>query len=176
MGPSCRTGGGGGLSRMLAGGGGFEPPLPGPEPGVLPLDDPPPSPETPSHDTGSPGPSQRTARTVIHQRTKVLSDGLGRKRGTLVDGILSVSPLRGLRMARAARRETTKVPKPLIVTRLPRWSDSKMPPTNAAIAFSAEAFEPPDVLAMIATRSAFVTSHVYAGDRSLSMALGAYDA
>src|ERR671923_104392 len=28
----------------LAGGGGFEPPLPGPEPGVLPLDDPPPKP------------------------------------------------------------------------------------------------------------------------------------
>src|SRR6266446_8889313 len=29
--------------RKLAGGGGFEPPLPGPEPGVLPLDDPPPT-------------------------------------------------------------------------------------------------------------------------------------
>src|SRR4029077_9688537 len=29
--------------KKLAGGGGFEPPLPGPEPGVLPLDDPPPT-------------------------------------------------------------------------------------------------------------------------------------
>src|SRR2546427_3741710 len=31
------------VSGKLAGGGGFEPPLPGPEPGVLPLDDPPPT-------------------------------------------------------------------------------------------------------------------------------------
>src|SRR5207244_430608 len=31
-------------ARRVAGGGGFEPPLPGPEPGVLPLDDPPPKP------------------------------------------------------------------------------------------------------------------------------------
>src|ERR687892_192688 len=33
--------------EALAGGGGFEPPLPGPEPGVLPLDDPPPKPTAP---------------------------------------------------------------------------------------------------------------------------------
>ena len=33
-----------GAASNLAGGGGFEPPLPGPEPGVLPLDDPPPCP------------------------------------------------------------------------------------------------------------------------------------
>ncbi len=34
---------GAGLAKEVAGGGGFEPPLPGPEPGVLPLDDPPPT-------------------------------------------------------------------------------------------------------------------------------------
>src|SRR5215470_7613418 len=32
---------GAGQTRDVAGGGGLEPPLPGPEPGVLPLDDPP---------------------------------------------------------------------------------------------------------------------------------------
>src|ERR1700674_1619589 len=35
------------VSGKLAGGGGFEPPLPGPEPGVLPLDDPPPTRQRP---------------------------------------------------------------------------------------------------------------------------------
>src|SRR5438552_14041056 len=150
MGPARRA--------MMAGGGGFEPPLPGPEPGVLPLDDPPPSPRPLSHHTRRARPSQRMGG----QRTRVLSARLGRKRGTLVDGILMVSPVRGSRTARAARRATTKVPKPLIVTRRPLRSESKIPPRNAAIAFSAEVLGLPAVLAMIATSSAFVTPPVYA--------------
>src|SRR5262249_47579389 len=127
-----------------------------------------------SHHTGRHHFSQRTQPTDSRapsdsrevrradQRTVILSERLGRKRGTFVGGILIVSPLRGARTARAARWVTTKVPKPLMVTRRPLRSDSKMPPTKAAMAFSAEAFEPRASLAMIATRSAFVTPPLYA--------------
>src|SRR5262249_58841075 len=65
-------------------------------------------------------------------------------------------PVRGLRPLRAARRVTTNVPKPEIVTRRPRRSDSTMPQTKAFMARSAEIFEPPAFFAMIATISALV--------------------
>src|SRR5216684_1820751 len=113
------------VSGKLAGGGGFEPPLPGPEPGVLPLDDPP--------------PTRRRLHTIREGTRR-------RKRGRLGEtgdgdaergGVLVVFPLRGARTARAARRATTKVPKPLMVTRRPLRSDSKMHPTNSVMAFSA---------------------------------------
>src|SRR5437867_7924646 len=70
--------------NLLAGGGGFEPPLRGPEPRVLPLDDPPPTHPTLPH-------PQTT------QRMAVLSARLGRRRGTLVVGIWIFVPVRGLR-------------------------------------------------------------------------------
>src|SRR5213593_55015 len=90
------------------------------------------------------------------QRKAVLRLRLGRKRGTRAGGILISLPVRGLRPLRAARRATTNVPKPEIVTRRPRRSDSTMPPTKAFMARSAEVFEPPALFAMIATISAFV--------------------
>src|SRR3989441_9511939 len=130
--------------NLLAGGGGFEPPLRGPEPRVLPLDDPPPTHPTLPH-------PQTT------QPMAVLSARLGRKRGTLVVGIWISLPVRGLRPLRAARRATTNVPNPEIVTRRPRRSDSTMLPTNAFMARSADVFELPAFFAMIATSSALVT-------------------
>ncbi len=70
-------------------------------------------------------------------------------------------PVRGLRPSRAARLATTNVPKPLMVTRRPFRSDSKIPATKALRAFSPDVFELPAVLAKIATRSALVTSSLY---------------
>src|SRR2546426_12123169 len=90
------------------------------------------------------------------QRIAVLSVRLGRKRGTLVVGIWISLPVRGLRPLRAARRVTTNVPNPEIVTRRPRRSDSMIPQTKAFMARSADVFEPPEVFAMIATISALV--------------------
>ena len=108
----------------LAGGGGFEPPLPGPEPGVLPLDDPPPKPTAPPTISQGPRPVQRTA---------VLSERLGLKRGTFAGGIEISFPVRGLRPLRAARLFTQNVPKPLIVTRRPLRSESKTALTHRFI-------------------------------------------
>src|SRR5439155_24347288 len=74
------------------------------------------------------------------QRMAVLSARLGRKRGTLVVGIWISLPVRGLRPLRAARRATTNVPNPEMVTRRPLRSDSTMLPTNAFMARSADVF------------------------------------
>src|SRR5438309_11806334 len=93
------------------------------------------------------------------QRIAVLSARLGRKRGTLVVGIWISLPVRGLRPLRAARRATTNVPNPEMVTRRPRRSESKIPKTKAFIARSADVFEPPALFAMIATSSALVITH-----------------
>src|SRR6267378_3588145 len=133
--------------NLLAGGGGFEPPLRGPEPRVLPLDDPPPTHPTLPH-------------PLTAQRIAVLSVRLGRKRGTLVVGIWISLPVRGLRPFRAARRATTNVPNPEMVTRRPRRSDSMMPLTKAFMARSADVFEPPAFFAMIATSSALVIGNL----------------
>src|SRR5882724_11687273 len=133
--------------NLLAGGGGFEPPLRGPEPRVLPLDDPPPTHPTLPH-------------PPMSQRIAVLSARLGRKRGTFVVGIWISLPVRGLRPLRAARRATTNVPKPEMVTRRPRRSDSKTPETKAFMARSADVFEPPALFAMIVTSSALVIAHL----------------
>ncbi len=84
------------------------------------------------------------------------SERLGRKRGTFADGIAISLPVLGLWPFRAARLLTTNVPKPLIVTRLPFFSDSNTAPTKAFIAFSAEDFEEPAALAICTTSSAFV--------------------
>src|SRR2546426_11595975 len=108
--------------------------------------------------------SPTNAPTLPHpltaQRIAVLSVRLGRKRGTLVVGIWISLPVRGLRPLRAARRVTTNVPNPEIVTRRPRRSESMMPPTKAFMARSAEVFELPAFFAMIATSSALVIAHL----------------
>src|SRR5580700_2422008 len=63
-------------------------------------------------------------------------------------------PVRGLRPLRSARRLTRNVPKPPMVTRRPRLSESKTPSSRALSAFSAETLEPPEALAIAVTRSA----------------------
>ena len=80
-------------------------------------------------------------------------------------------PVRGLRPLRAARRATTKVPKPLMVTRSRRCSASRIEVTKVLTARSAETFEPPDARTTMATRSALVTQPVYAGATMVSMVL-----
>src|SRR5216117_121785 len=121
-------------SEWMAGGGGFEPPLRGPEPRVLPLDDPPKSHadaqitayglrQVNEPRSNERAPANRSPTTAAY-RTALFSARLGRKRGTLAGGILISLPVRGLRPLRAARLVTTKVPKPLMVTRRPRRSDS----------------------------------------------------
>src|SRR3989304_2511259 len=105
MGPAER------LNEEVAGGGGFEPPLRGPEPRVLPLDDPP--------ATASAAPSIRGAVGQVNERQRiaVFRLRLGRKRGTFAGGILIALPVRGSRPLRAARRAPPKGPKPEIVPR-----------------------------------------------------------
>src|SRR5205823_7575893 len=95
------------------------------------------------------------------QRMAALRLRLGRKRGTRAGGILISLPVRGSRPLRAARLATTNVPKPEIVTRRPRRSDSTIALTMASMARSAAVFEPPELFAMIATRSALVTPPLY---------------
>ena len=80
-------------------------------------------------------------------------------------------PVRGLWPLRAARRVTTNVPKPLIVTRSRRWSASRTDERKVLTALSAETFEPPDARAMMATRSALVTHPLYARATMVSMVL-----
>src|SRR5712691_9485693 len=82
------------------------------------------------------------------QRTAVLSERLGLKRGTFAGGIEISFPVRGLRPLRAARLFTQNVPKPLIVTRRPLRNESKMALTKAFIARSAECLEDPAALAI----------------------------
>src|SRR5262249_42547792 len=105
----------------MAGGGGLEPPLPGPEPGVLPLDDPPGSPQRRTIRTRSyRSVNARDAREPKRrQRTAIFSARLARNFGTRAPGIVMTDPLRGWRPYRVARRATTNVPKPEIVTGLP---------------------------------------------------------
>src|SRR2546426_11859618 len=147
-------------ARRLAGGGGFEPPLPGPEPGVLPLDDPPPN--LPRATFTIPHQARRIDRTAraavrggrtecVPQRTDDLSPRLGRKRGTFVGGMVISRPVRGSRPLRAARLETTNVPKPLMVTRRPLRRESKIEARKAFMARSAEGLEPPVAFATIPT-------------------------
>src|SRR5439155_24347287 len=64
MGPAERDAARYATRNLLAGGGGFEPPLRGPEPRVLPLDDPPPThPTLPHpHTTSADGGLERAAR------------------------------------------------------------------------------------------------------------------
>src|SRR5262245_7417503 len=81
---------------------------------------------------------------------------LGRKRGARAGGLVISRPGRGSRPLRPARLVTTKVPKPLMVTRRPLRSDSKIEARKAFMARSADVLEPPVVFAMIAIRSAFV--------------------
>src|SRR5262245_62262207 len=88
--------------------------------------------------------------------TADFSERLGRNLGTRAGGILMLLPVRGSRPLRAARRVTTNVPKPLMVTFWPRRSDSTIDITKVFMARSAEALELPDVLAMTATSSALV--------------------
>src|SRR3989338_6510757 len=104
----------------------------------------------------SPTTPQTPTYLTTSQRTAVLRVRLGRKRGTLAVGILISEPVRGSRPFRAARRVTTNVPNPEMVTRRPRRSESKMLARRVFMAFSAAVLELPDVLAMIATSSALV--------------------
>jgi len=67
-------------------------------------------------------------------------------------------PVRGCVPFRPARRETTNVPKPLMVTDRPAASVSTISVVKARMAFSAVAFEPPEARARIATSSALVTT------------------
>src|SRR5947199_5161139 len=149
-------------SEWVAGGGGFEPPLRGPEPRVLPLDDPPPTQKPPTHKCWASLPHRSRARrrpvpsAQGAQRIATFRLRLGRKRGTLADGMVICLPVRGSRPLRAARRATTNVPNPEIVTRRPRRRESIMPVTMAFTARSAEILEPPAVFAMIVTRSALI--------------------
>jgi len=57
---------------------------------------------------------------------------------------------------RAARRVTTNVPKPPIVTRRPLRSESQTTAIKALMAFSAAVLVPSAALAIPAARSAFV--------------------
>jgi len=132
----------------LAGGGGFEPPLPGPEPGVLPLDDPPPT---------SAAATNYTTACAARQRTAVFSARLGRKRATRAAGSAILAPVLGCRPGRATRRHTTNVPNPLIVTDRPRRSSSTISAMKVFIARSAEAREPPEAFARMSTSSDLVT-------------------
>src|SRR5215831_6764961 len=72
-------------TKLLAGGGGFEPPLRGPEPRVLPLDDPPPTHPTLPYLPTKDRPARD--RKKPSQRIADLRVRLGRKRGTLAVGI-----------------------------------------------------------------------------------------
>src|SRR5712691_9292451 len=144
----------------MAGGGGLEPPLPGPEPGVLPLDEPP---AALAVVRAAAAECQGKARAELARGycSECFSERLGLKRGTRHAGILMALPVRGLRPLRSARRLTRKVPKPPIVTLRPRRRESKTPSSRALIAFSAETLEPPDALAMAATRSALIMGPLY---------------
>jgi hypothetical protein len=70
-------------------------------------------------------------------------------------------PVRGLRPLRAARRVTTNVPKPEMVTRRPRRSESTMLARKVFMARSAAVLDPPAAFAMTATSSAFVIHLFY---------------
>src|SRR5262245_55309157 len=137
----------------MAGGGGLEPPLPGPEPGVLPLDDPP-----------AAGAIVRAARPECQGKdgaersycSESLSERLGLKRGTRQAGIRIALPVRGLRPFRSARRLSRKVPKPPMVTLRSRLRESNTPTIRAFSARSAETFDPPEALAIADTRSALI--------------------
>src|SRR6266508_910639 len=78
--------------KLLAGGGGFEPPLRGPEPRVLPLDDPP-----PTHPT-LPHPPNGSADRRLERATRAEARHLGRRNLDLLAGA-RVAPVAG----RAAR-------------------------------------------------------------------------
>ena len=58
----------------------------------------------------------------------------GRKAGTDVGLTLTVSPVRGLRATRAARRRCSKTPKPVMVTLSPRWTARTMVSTTCSTA------------------------------------------
>src|SRR4030095_783822 len=75
----------------MAGGGGLEPPLPGPEPGVLPLDDPP---AAVAIVRGRRPECQGTERTERRYCSESLSERLGLKRGTRQAGIRMAFPVR----------------------------------------------------------------------------------
>src|SRR5713101_4271848 len=88
--------------KLLAGGGGFEPPLRGPEPRVLPLDDPPPThptlPHPPmNHGPGSTG-SHGSANRRLERAARAEARHLGRRNLDLLAGA-RVAPVAG----RAAR-------------------------------------------------------------------------
>src|SRR5262245_19416404 len=155
MGPSALHAG----EKALTGWGrGFEPPLPGPKPGRLTLDDPPPT---------------RPA-SILYQsppRSPPFSTRLGRNFGIRADGMVIARPVRGLRPLRAARRATTKVPNPLSETRSRRWSASRTEEKKVLTARSAATFEPPEARATMATRSALVTRLLYAPAPTVSMVL-----
>src|SRR5262245_52332044 len=78
-------------ANLLAGGGGFEPPLRGPEPRVLPLDDPPPTPQ-PYHTADK------------HSADRRLERAAGSKAGHLRGRNLNL--LAGARVASVARRSS----------------------------------------------------------------------
>ena len=88
----------------MAGGGGFEPPLRGPEPRVLPLDDPPARKSLQHRGLGestegpSPNLSPEGRGNYLMADLRVL---LGLKRGTRAGGIRIVFPVRGLVVIRA---------------------------------------------------------------------------
>src|SRR6266508_5262184 len=85
--------------KLLAGGGGFEPPLRGPEPRVLPLDDPP-----PTHPT-LPHPPNGSADRRLERATRAEARHLGRRNLDLLAGA-RVAPVAG----RAARdRKSTRL-------------------------------------------------------------------
>src|SRR5215813_10697507 len=74
--------------NLLAGGGGFEPPLRGPEPRVLPLDDPPPTPPTlpypPTRDR--PVPRAESANRGLEGAARAEARHLGRRNLNLLAG------------------------------------------------------------------------------------------
>src|SRR5262245_1026223 len=137
----------------MAGGGGLEPPLPGPEPGVLPLDDPP---AAVAIVRGRRPKCQGTERTERRYCSESRRERLGLKRGTRQAGIRMAFPVRGLRPLRSERRLRRNVPNPPIVTRRPRLSESNTPSISAFSARSAETLEPPDAFAIAVTRSALI--------------------
>src|SRR4026209_55913 len=140
----------------MAGGGGLEPPLPGPEPGVLPLDDPPAALAIVRgrHRKCQASGRRNSAEWCYWSESR--SERLGLKRGTRQAGIGRALPVRGLRAFRSARRLRRNVPKPPMVTRRPRLSESNTPSIRAFSARSAETLEPPDAFAIAETRSALI--------------------
>ena len=95
--------------------------------------------------------------------TMFLKEVPGRKRGTVVFLIRTVSPVRGLRPVRASRATFWKVPKPVMAT-LPPLATSRMMTSSTASRASVADFLPPSLDSIALTSSAlFIDSSTYSG-------------